>query len=331
MTKNLFLFIMVLLPLTASADNVGECGENVSYSYKESTHTLTIFGTGAMKHYTKYQPAPWSNYCSDIENLVVEENVTSIGDYAFYQSGIKNVSIPNSVTYIGRYSFASTELNSITFGNGLSEIGFSAFDKCNKLETIVIPSNVKKIGQSAFTGDLLKKVIIEDSQEELEFHVEYSSSIGFFGPIDSLYLGRNVSCYYTPFNSTTPFNLTIGGNVTRLISNVFVRKVGEHLGIKTLKIENAPTPLYCTNPFYKTPIDSIYLNREIYSETSTLFGGVPSSYSLEIGNLVKEIGKEFSGSNIKKLSIPKSVEKIKTWAFQGCQYLQYVVLISAVA
>ena len=49
--KNLFLFIMLLLPMAASADQSGTCGENLTWTYNETTHTLTISGSGEMDNY----------------------------------------------------------------------------------------------------------------------------------------------------------------------------------------------------------------------------------------------------------------------------------------
>ena len=47
--KKLFTLIVAICATTlAWADDSGSCGENVTYSFVESTGTLTISGTGAM-------------------------------------------------------------------------------------------------------------------------------------------------------------------------------------------------------------------------------------------------------------------------------------------
>ena len=48
MKKLIFILIAMLQPLLASADANGTCGENLTWSYVESTNTLTISGTGEM-------------------------------------------------------------------------------------------------------------------------------------------------------------------------------------------------------------------------------------------------------------------------------------------
>ena len=105
MKKQILLFLMILLPIVASADESGLCGENLTWTYKESTGTLTISGTGKMYGYTAGL-SPWNDFKENIKSLVIEDGVTSIGDHAFYGcSGITSIIIPDNVTAIGRAAF----------------------------------------------------------------------------------------------------------------------------------------------------------------------------------------------------------------------------------
>ena len=50
--------------------------------------------------------APWYSQRKKIKKVVIENEVTSIGNYAFYGcSGLTSVTIPNSVTSIGNDAF----------------------------------------------------------------------------------------------------------------------------------------------------------------------------------------------------------------------------------
>lgn len=134
MKKFLICLLALLMPIAAIADERGWCGKNVSYSYVEATHTLTISGSGAMTDYSIVlgSNSPWYSYSSDIVNLIIEEGLTSIGNQAF--SSCKNitaVTIPNSVTSIGEYSFAyCSSLNVVTIPNSVKSIGGDAFNEC---------------------------------------------------------------------------------------------------------------------------------------------------------------------------------------------------------
>ena len=106
--RRLFLTIVVLgIPLVASADDSGKCGDNVTYTYVKSTHTLTISGRGSMANYSLWDNnEPGYSYRSEIVIVFIEGGVTSIGNYAFIScSGLTSVTIPNSVTSIGEGAF----------------------------------------------------------------------------------------------------------------------------------------------------------------------------------------------------------------------------------
>lgn len=77
---------------------------------------------------------------STIEEVVIGDGVTSIGDRAFGGcTGLTSVTIPDSVTSIGTYAFVTcTGLTNITIPNSVTSIGASAFNFCSNLTTITI-------------------------------------------------------------------------------------------------------------------------------------------------------------------------------------------------
>ena len=145
MKKQLFLFLLFLLPLTASADDSGTCGDNLTWTYVEATQTLTISGSGDMYNYytadngNGNKQRPWGiNLLLSFKTIIFESGVTSIGNNAFYLcSNLTSINISNSVTSIGENSFANcSSLTSITIPNSITAIGKSAFKNCYRLNTI---------------------------------------------------------------------------------------------------------------------------------------------------------------------------------------------------
>ena len=128
----------------------GEASEGVTYSYDKGTHTLTISGQGPMK--TGWEKVPWDSLKNDIQKVIIESGVTSIGNYAFSScSSITSFTIGNSVTSIGEWAFSGCiELTSITIPNSVTSIGKRAFEDCYSLASITIPKSVTSIGNYVF-------------------------------------------------------------------------------------------------------------------------------------------------------------------------------------
>lgn len=161
--KKLLLFVLMLLPMVASADVTGKCGANVYYSYNESTQKLTISGKGPMYDYDDMMDDysyPWRG-CS-IKFLEIEDGVTSVGDFNFSNKGMISLSLPNSVTSIGQCAFYGCgSLNSIALPNSLTRIGNNAFTGCNNLTTIVSEiMNPYSIDNSVFSSVFSKAKLI---------------------------------------------------------------------------------------------------------------------------------------------------------------------------
>ena len=101
--------------LTAPAADVllsGSCGANLTYTL-DGNGTLTISGTGEMNSYPDAYSTPWRSNLSDINSIVIEDGVTSIGNYAFgvvTYPNVSSVTVPRSVTKLGLYAFGGNKI-----------------------------------------------------------------------------------------------------------------------------------------------------------------------------------------------------------------------------
>lgn len=95
----------------------GTCGNNITNLTwtLDSVGTLAISGTGKMKDYSMFANAPWNDYKKNINTIIIGEEVTNIGNYAFYKC---------------------TSLTSVTIGNDVTSIGSNAFSGCDSLKTV---------------------------------------------------------------------------------------------------------------------------------------------------------------------------------------------------
>ncbi len=120
----------------------GTCGDRLTWALDDDG-TLTISGTGAMTDWTSDSNVPWYSYRSSIESVVIESDVTTIGNFAFYWcERLTNVDIPGSVTTIGNQAFSNCSgLTSIDIPDSVTTIGNDAFYCCISLSAITVDAN----------------------------------------------------------------------------------------------------------------------------------------------------------------------------------------------
>ena len=87
-----------------------------------------------------------------VTEVVLPQDVTTVGAYAFYNyKRITSVTLTN-VVEIGDYAFyGNSALTSLSLGN-VTKIGNSAFKACTGLTTLTLPENVSSISYGAFSG-----------------------------------------------------------------------------------------------------------------------------------------------------------------------------------
>ncbi|MBR4226397.1 MAG: leucine-rich repeat domain-containing protein, partial [Candidatus Methanomethylophilaceae archaeon] len=116
----------VLSPVPASdAASSGTCGDGLTWALDDYKN-LTISGSGPMSDYSS-SGGPWGKW---LESVAIEDGVTSIGNWAFYDCFFSSVSIPSSVTSIGGDAFYDcTSLTSVDMPS-VTSIGSQAFGNC---------------------------------------------------------------------------------------------------------------------------------------------------------------------------------------------------------
>ena len=143
------------LPIMASADAGGDCGNGVKWEYIEDASTLRIYGTGVMDDYDS-KSNPYFTYLDDVKTVVIDDGVTKIGNQAFYDHesnrSIQSVTMADSVTSIGTDAFKNCKsLQSIAFSDELVTIGNGAFENDGNLTEVDLPDSVQSIGDNAFS------------------------------------------------------------------------------------------------------------------------------------------------------------------------------------
>jgi len=91
-------------------------------------------------------------YPCNIDEVVLPDSVTTIGEYAFNTFyGLRNLDLPASVQQIREGAFyCCNDLISIVLPEGITEIADRTFYACDSLTEIAIPESVLSIGKYAF-------------------------------------------------------------------------------------------------------------------------------------------------------------------------------------
>ena len=292
----------------------GTCGTNVNWSLDTETGVLDITGTGAMRNYS-YSSVPWYSYRSYVKSVNIQNGVTSIGSYAFYNCyRLTTVTIGDSVESIGSYAFSDCDsLTSVTIGDSVTSIGSSAFYDCDSLTSVTIPDSVTSIGSSAFYDcDSLTSVTIGDGVtsigEGVFSHCYSLTSVTIPDSVTSIGSGAFWYCY-----SLT--SVKVDSNNKNYSSDSYGVLYNKN---KTTLIQY---PIGNSRKTFTIP-DSVE------SIGNYAFHNCDSLTSVTIGNGVKSIDYQafFDCDSLTSVTIPDSVESIGSYAFYSCDSLTSVTI-----
>lgn len=121
----------------AAAGSVsGTIGENISWTLNEEG-ILTISGTGEIPSWNGDRYSPWYEYRDEINEVVIENGITSLGEYSFwYNTSLSKITIPESVEYIDFYFIYNNSLTITVKGYTYSEAYFYASDRGFRFESM---------------------------------------------------------------------------------------------------------------------------------------------------------------------------------------------------
>lgn len=304
---SMMLTILPVNAITALAAN-DSCGANLTYELTQNTddpdtYTLTIRGEGAMYDYSS-STVPWNAQKSKITSVVIGDEVTSIGDYAFEDcSALKKLDIPQSVTEIGSKAFRGcSALTSLALPQTVNRIGNTAFQGCSNLETINIPSGVKLIEKDTFHGcEKLKDVTI---------------------PAGVTFIGNNA------FEACKTFrNIKIPEGVNTIGTYAFegctqLETVGipsTATNIRNFAFRNCPQLKSFVFPSGTTQIQPSVLRGCKNLESVTIPEGV-----------IRIFGSAFYGCSLNSVQLPSTLQTIDPLAFYGCDQLSEITIPESV-
>ena len=115
--------------------------------------TLVITAQGAMQDHDSAAQTPWFKDRAEIRKIVVQQGVTTIGDYAFYGcENVTSVTLPDTVTQIGKLAFYGCKnLRTLTIPDSVLTVEDYAFAQAG-LQSIVFRGSAPVLGAGIFAG-----------------------------------------------------------------------------------------------------------------------------------------------------------------------------------
>ena len=257
--------------------------------------------------------------CSSLTSIILPNSVTSIGKWAFSGcSSLRNISIPDSVTSIGSRVFEGcSSLTSITIPDSVTSIGEGAFAYCSGLTSVVIGENVTSIGNSAFA--VCHKIVEVVNKSP---HMTITEGDWDYGEI-----GAHALAVY---NSGDAFESNLSNDNNYVIYTEETEKIlVGYIGAET----NLNLPAYITkinNYAFSdcTKLTSITIPNSVTSIGYHAFAYCGNLTNVIIGNSVTSI--DFYAfahcDSLTNITIPDNVTSIDGSAFEGCDSLTNIMV-----
>ena len=282
------------------------------------------------------------NGCKKLNDIILPDSVTSIGETAFQYTRLYNdwTNGNEDVLYINNHLisvyqgtanecniksgtktiadsafFACGSLPGITIPDSVTSIGNRAFKDCNSLKSITIPKRVTTIGNCAFyTCYDLQSIEVDSGNPE------YCSENGV------LYNKEKTEIIRFP-KEKTEVSFAIPKSVTKIADGAF-----EYCkNLTNVTIPNDMTSIG-NNAFEScSGLINITIPKSVTSIGDRAFSECSKLTSIIIPDGVLRIGESsfFKCSSLKDITIPNSVLIIDTDAFKDCMKLKQVYYIGS--
>ncbi len=312
----------------------GSCGTNVTWSYNESSQTLTISGTGAMKNFDNvdYVSGRPSYYplSQRIKHLIINEGVTQIGTDAFESLiFLQDVFIPESMRIIRSNAFASTYLKSIYNYSSLSFTkGSTSHGGIARYATFI--GNYYKVSGTCGTNatwslDSRYGTLYINGTGAMSDGC-YSKWASYSDDIGRIVIQSGITTIGDEAfkNCKSASSVTIPSTVSLVGSEVFSNMTN----LRSINIPNSVSSIGVGTFSGCTALSSVVLPTTLTKIEDDLFSGCTKLEEIVIPNTVEEIGENafYDCDSLATANLPSNLEKIGNNAFYNCKSLSEITI-----
>ncbi len=315
--------------------------ESLTAKISDDKKTLTISGTGEMKDFSS-EDNQWGVAVSKIKKVIISDNITKIGNYAFANcTELVEINLPSTLTSIGSYAFKDCgNLKEIQIPNSVNSIGAGAFYRCTKLNEINIPTSLTKIENSTFSNcSSITSITIPNSVTSIEIGAflfcSKLSSITIPGTVLTIGYGAFSFCTGLTSVTITQGVKTIANGAFEFCSNIETINIPKSVTSLEIDVANRSFCYGCSK-LKSISVDAD--NANYSSQDGVLFdknkkvllkypeGKTDTTYT--IPSTVNTIGEFafYHVTNLKRVILPNSVTEIANYAFYTCTGIEYMEL-----
>ena len=232
----------------------------------------------------------------EITDLVIPEDINSIGDYAFCRcEGLKSVTFHDKLTYLGANSFYScTGLTNVEIPASIKTINEGAFMRCSNLATVTIPEGIETIGFNAFSHSGLKTLTLPSTIRDM--------------------MQSFVSCEQLE-------TLTLTDGITELDGSFYYCHA-----LKEVRIPGSIKKLSYQDFMSCNSLETVVFDEGV--EEIAGFTDNPKLKNITIPSTVKKIGSLRNNPSLETIFIPEGVEYLAM--FDDCTALKQINIPSTI-
>ena len=308
---------------------------DVKMDFYKKSGLLVISGKGSIKQFPTdiYGEYIFPKYCSAVKSIQISEGITEIdSDFLAEFENCKKLYIPSTVskiTYgINNYELVSIKvnknnkyfcsLNDVLYNKSKTKLIKYASGK--KGNSFTIPKSVTSIGNGAFAGSKVKKVVIPNSVKNIS---EYAFSD--CSNLETIKLPNGLkSIKKGVFRHCKNLEKI---NIPSSVKSIGVETFSECASLKTIKLPNGLKSIkegvfWCCKNLEKINIPS-----SVKSIGVGTFSECASLKTIKLPNGLKSIkeGVFWHCENLTNITIPNGVTSIGDYAFGFCSNLKSVI------
>lgn len=298
-------------------------GDNVNaYLYNTSgdNYLINLAGSGSTYDTFTASTLPgWSaTYGSKVTEIIVDDTVTTIGNYLFYgHSALEKVTFGSGLTRIGDYAFANCtafEAQDAEWNCPVTEFGSFAFANCS-IKKAGVPATITKLGSGVFSGNPVEQI----SYRATAAAAHTADVVPFSGLADSV--------------DTT---ITIADSVTSIPAFMFYKAEVEKINIGTGAAsigeaafsgsKTAEVAIPNGNAAYRVNADGNLYTADNLTIVAYLGNHQDAAYTLATGVNTIAAGAFYGHPFLERMTFDATVINIGKEAFFACDKLESIAV-----